>query len=484
MSKCLINGANFIFNASLLTTKYYFYPMKKLFLVSTMLLLLSMTSIGQHKDSIAFKNIATHILTQGKCYQDLRVLCKTIGHRLSGSAQASKAVEWAEQTLREAGCDKVWLQPVQVPVWRRGEEHLALKFSKEAEYIDVPMSSLGNSEGTGGRLLKAPIVMVRSFDEFEQLSKAEVEGKIIFFNYAFRQDFAHTFPGYGDAVKYRWQSPMIAGKKNVAGIIIRSISTGEDDYPHTGSTKYEDGSPRFPAVAIGNKTADKLEKACLKGHAEAVLKSECSMQGTAMSFNVIGEITGSSKPKDFIVVGGHLDSWDIGEGAHDDGAGCVQSIEVLRAYKQLGIRPKHSIRAVMFMNEENGLKGGLAYADSALARKEKHVFALESDAGGFSPRGIETTMNMQQREQFKKYIPLFLPYGVYNFDEEGGGADVSPLKKQGVVVGELLPDSQRYFDVHHTDNDVFETVNHRELKLGAAAMAMLIYVVDQHELLD
>lgn len=445
---------------------------------------LSSTVKAQNKDSLVFKQISDQILTQGKCYEDLRVLCKTIGHRLSGSAAASKAVGWAEQTLREAGCDKVWLQPVQVPVWRRGEEHLALRFSKDGEFIDVPMTSLGNSEGTGGRLLKATVVMVRSFDEFEKLSKEEVEGKIIFFNYPFRQDFAHTFPGYGDAVKYRWQSPMIAGKKNVAGIIIRSISTGEDDYPHTGTTKYEEGSPRFPAVAIGNKTADRLERACFKGNVEAMLKSECSMQGTAMSFNVIGEITGSSKPKDYIVVGGHLDSWDLGEGAHDDGAGCVQSIEVLRAYKQLGIRPKHSIRAVMFMNEENGLKGGLAYADSAFARNEKHVFALESDAGGFSPRGIETTMSKKQREQFKKFIPLFLPYGVYDFDKDGGGADVSPLKKQNVVVGELLPDSQRYFDVHHTANDVFETVNHRELKLGAAAMAMMIYLVDQHELLD
>lgn len=457
--------------------------MKRLKLLSAALAFAAVAN-AQQSDSAAFKKIAEQILTQGKCYDDLRVLCKTIGHRLSGTAQASKAVEWAEQTLRDAGCDKVWLQPVLVPVWRRGEEHLALKFSKDGEFIDVPMTSLGNSEGTGGHLLKAPIVMVRSFDEFEKLSKAEVEGKIIFFNYHFRQDFAQTFPGYGDAVKYRWQSPMIAGKKNVAGIIIRSISSGEDDYPHTGSTKYEEGSARFPAVAVGNKTADRLEKACMKGNAEAALKSDCSMQGTAMSFNVIGEITGSSKPKDYIIVGGHLDSWDIGEGAHDDGAGCVQSIEVLRAFKQTGIRPKHSIRAVMFMNEENGLKGGTAYADSALAKKEKHVFALESDAGGFSPRGIETTMNKKQREQFKKYIPLFLPYGVYDFDKDGGGADVSPLKKQNVVIGELLPDSQRYFDVHHTDNDVFETVNHRELKLGAAAMAMLIYVVDQHELLD
>lgn len=437
---------------------------------------------AQQSDSMIFKNIADQVLTRGKCYEDLRVLCKKIGNRLSGTEQAAKAVEWGAETLRAAGADKVWLQPVEVPVWRRGEEHLALQFSSKGDYIEVPMTSLGNSEGTGNRLLKAPVVMVKSFDEFEQLEENAVAGKIIFFNYRFRQDFPQTFNGYGDAVKYRWQSPIIAAKKNVAGIIIRSISTGADDVPHTGSTKYAEKGNKFPIVAIGNQTADKLEKACSKGLTAALLRSNCGMQGIALSYNVIGEITGSTKPDEYIVAGGHLDSWDVGEGAHDDGAGCVQSIEVLRTLKQLGIRPKRTLRAVLFMNEENGLKGGTAYADSALARKEHHIFALESDAGGFAPRGIETTMNKQQRERFNKYSSLFLPYGVYDFDKEGGGADVSPLKKQGTVIGELLPDSQRYFDLHHTDADVFEAVNHRELKLGAAAMTMMIYLVDKHDL--
>lgn len=457
--------------------------MKRLKLLSA-LLACALAGQAQQNDSAVFSRISSHILTKGKCYEDLRILCKKVGNRISGSKQAEWAVEWGEKTMREAGCDKVWLQPVEVPVWKRGEEHLALKFSKDQDYIDVPMSSLGNSEGTGDKVLKAPILMLGSFEEFENLNAQDVEGKIIFFNYRFRQDFPNTFPGYGDAVKYRWQSPIIAGKKKPAAIIIRSISTGEDDFPHTGSTRYEENGPKFPVVAIGNKTADRLEKACTKGHTYAMLRSNCGMKGTAMSYNVIGEISGSTKPNDYIVVGGHLDSWDVGEGAHDDGAGCVQSIEVLRSFKQLGIRPKHTIRAILFMNEENGLKGGVAYADSAQARKERHIFALESDAGGFAPRGIETTMDKKQRDRFKKYAHLFLPYGVYNFDENGGGADVSPLKKQGVVIGELLPDSQRYFDLHHTDADVFEAVNHRELKLGAAAMAMMIYIVDQKNIVE
>lgn len=435
-------------------------------------------------DSAAVRRIADQILTRGKCYDDLRILCKRVGNRISGSPEAEKAVKWAYSTMKDAGFDSVWLQPVRVPVWIRGQERLAIRFSKSTDFVTVPVLSLGNSQGTDGLELECPVVMVHTFEELEQLDQKELKGKILFFNYRFRQDFANTFEGYGDAVKYRWQSPMKAAGKGIAGIIIRSISTGVDDFPHTGSTRYADSGGFFPVVAIGNTTADKLERACANGNPVVRLESECSMDGTAMSYNVIGEMRGTVTPGKYIVVGGHLDSWDVGEGAHDDGAGCVQSIEVLRTFKKLGLRPRHSIRAVMFMNEENGLKGGLAYADSAAARKEQHIVAIESDAGGFAPRGIEFSASREQRERIKKLAPLFLPYGVYHFDGDGGGADVGPLKKQGAVIAELLPDSQRYFDLHHTDNDVFEQVNHRELKLGAVAMTMMVYLLDKYDLLD
>lgn len=457
--------------------------MKKI-LFTTISFLIGASSFAQNEDSIMFKRISNQILNEGKCYDNLRVLCKQIGHRLSGSRASLDAVQWGVETLKEAGCDKVWLQPVKVPVWHRGNESLEIKFAKGEGFIKVPMTSMGNSEGTKGRRVQANILMVHSFEELKALSKEDVEGKILFFNYPFKQDFVMTFKGYSDAVKYRWQSPILAAAYNPKAIIIRSVSTGKDDFPHTGSTKYADEGFKIPIVGIGNYTADKLAIACNKGAVEAALKSECTMLGEALSYNVIGEIKGSSKHKDYMLVGGHLDSWDVGEGAHDDGAGCVQSIEVLRCFKNLGIRPKRTIRAVLFMNEENGLRGGQAYADSALARNEHHSLALESDAGGFSPRGIETTMSKAQREKFKPYIPLFLPYGVYSFDGHGGGADVSPLEKQNVVIGELLPDSQRYFDVHHSNNDVFENVNHRELKLGAAAMAMMLYIVDKYDITD
>jgi carboxypeptidase Q len=198
------------------------------------------------------------------------------------------------------------------------------------------------------------------------------------------------------------------------------------------------------------------------------------------SFNVIGEIKGSEHPEQIIVVGGHLDSWDVGEGAQDDGAGCVQSIEVIRAFKALGIRPKCTIRAVLYMNEENGLKGGMAYADSAKANNEHHILALETDAGGFSPRGFGLHMDAKKKAQVQKYKKLFLPYGVYDFDGDEGGADISPLTKAGVPSIGLMPDSQRYFDQHHTNNDVFETVSHRELKLGATVLTGMIWLISEH----
>jgi Zn-dependent M28 family amino/carboxypeptidase len=264
------------------------------------------------------------------------------------------------------------------------------------------------------------------------------------------------------------------------------MSTGTDDFPHTGSMRYADTvKKKIPEMALGNITADQLEAACKKGEVMAKMKSDCKMMpGMVRSYNVIGEIKGSEFPEKIITVGGHLDSWDVGEGAHDDGAGCVQSIEIIRVFKALNIKPKYTIRAVLFMNEENGLKGGEAYADSAASKKEKHVLAIESDAGGFSPRGIGMEMPAVCKEKICAYKHLFMAYNVYDFEHDEGGADIGPLhRKLNVPVAGLIPDCQRYFDYHHTDNDVFEAVNHRELKLGAVTMAQLIYLVSEHGLL-
>ncbi len=434
------------------------------------------------QDSLQMRKISDEIMLHGTCYENLRVLTKTIGHRISGSPEAARAVTWGEKAMKEAGADKVWLQAADVPYWYRGKESLYLKMGKE--YKKVRALSLGNSEGTYGKTLEAPIIMVHNFDEFKALPESEVKGKIVFFDYRFRQDFVFTFEGYGDAVRYRWASPSIAAQKGAVGVIIRSMSTGKDDFPHTGGMHYTDSIKKIPEMSLGNITADELERACEKGAPMAKMTSECHMMPQPVhSFNVIGEIKGTETPERIITVGGHLDSWDVGEGATDDGAGCVQSIEIIRAFKALGLKPKCTIRAVLFMNEENGDRGGEAYADSAKAKNEHHVLAIESDAGGFSPRGIGLEMPDSLKQQITKYKNLFLQYGVYDFSREEGGTDIGPLKKQmNVPLAGLLPDSQRYFDLHHTDNDTFEQVNHRELKLGAVVMAQLIYLVSEHGL--
>lgn len=452
----------------------------KLRLLSLLALLSAFTAPAQ--DSVTFRKIADEIMLHSTCYDNLRVLCKTVGHRVSGSPAAARAVEWGDKTMKETGADRVWLQPADVPYWYRGKESLYLNL--DGEYIKVDALSLGNSQGTDGKTINAPIIMVRSFDELNALPESAVRGKIVFYNYRFRQDFIFTFQGYGDAVKYRGAGPSRAARKGAAGILIRSMSTGEDDFPHTGATHYNDSFAHIPAMALGNRTADKLERACKAGQVMAKLTSECHMMpGLVHSYNVIGEIKGTEHPERIITVGGHLDSWDVGEGANDDGTGCVQSMEVLRAFRALGLKPKCTIRAVLFMNEENGQKGGQAYADSAKVKHEQHILAVETDAGGFSPRGIGTVMTAAQKDKLLQYKNLFLPYGVYDFSRDEGGSDIEPLHdKLGVPLAGLVPDSQRYFDIHHTNNDVFENVNHRELKLGATVLAQLIWTVSEQGL--
>jgi len=434
------------------------------------------------QDSLIFRKISNEIMLHGTCYDNLRVLTKTVGNRISGSPAAAKAVVWGEKTMKETGADKVYLQPANVPYWYRGKEHLWLKMGRK--YHEVEALSLGNSQGTNGKILKAEVIMVHNYDEFKALPESEVKGKIVFFNYRFRQDLILTFEGYGDAVKYRGGSPSVAAEKGAVGVIIRSMSTAVDDFPHTGGMYYKDSTKKIPEMSLGNITADALEKACEKGGVMAKMKSQCHMMPALVpSYNVIGEIKGTETPEKIITIGGHLDSWDVGEGAMDDGAGCVQSMEVLRVFKALGIRPKCTIRAVLFMNEENGQKGGQAYADSAFSKHEKHIIAIETDAGGFSPRGIGMNVNAKQREKIQRYKDLFLPYGVYDFSHEEGGSDIEPIhKKLDIPLAGLMPDCQRYFDYHHTNNDILENVNHRELKLGAVVLAQFIYLVSEQGL--
>ena len=434
------------------------------------------------KDSAVFRQMSNHILTNYSCYKDLHDLCKQVGRRISGSPQAEQAVNWGKEVFEKIGCDRVFLQEVMVPHWVRGEEEASLIIKGKKRPLRI--SSLGNAVGTGEQGIFAPILKVDDIDELKRMNPEQVKGKIVFFNYRFDQTNINTFESYGPCVFYRWGAPSEASKLGAVGVVIRSVSSAYDDKPHTGSLTYNKDYPAIPAVAISNLEADALEQT-LKVNKEVSLqlRTTCQMLSDVKSHNVVAEIKGTEKPDEIIVFGGHLDSWDIGEGANDDGAGVVQAIEVLRVFKELGIKPKRTIRAVLFMNEENGLRGGKRYAELAEENHEKHILAIESDAGGGTPMGFSMDMDRAQREKIKSKASLFLPYNIWNFDRDGGGADIGPLKRKfGTPVMELMPDSQRYFDVHHSDNDVFENIHRRELCLGAAAMSQMVYLVSNYGL--
>ena len=440
-------------------------------------ILFSATAFSQQKDEIVVPSILKEVLENGQAYDNLRVLTKQIGHRLSGSKASEKTVIWAKAALLAAGADSVWLQPVLVPKWTRGIEHLTVKQGKRT--MKLAMTSLGNSEGTKGKLLNASIIYFEQLKDLENADPKEVSGKIVYLNGPFPLDHPCTFDGYSEIGANRYRGPGIASKKGAIGYILRSLSTGVDDVPHTGVMFYGDAQNKIPSVALGNASADSLKSWLEKGEVTAQLQSDCGMKGEVMSYNIIGELKGEDAG--IITIGGHHDSWDVGEGAQDDGAGCVQSIELIRVFKALKLKPKHTIRAVLFANEENGARGGKTYADSAVSKKERHIFALESDAGGFTPRGFSLEMDSEKKALISSWGELLLPFGIYDFSRAGGGVDISPLQKAfGTSLADLSPDSQRYFDLHHTTNDVFEAVNKRELELGAGAMAALIFLVDQH----
>lgn len=453
----------------------------RLKLFTAILTFVSFTAFAQQEDSLFIRSLADEILVNGRAYENLRVLTKQVGARLAGSPGMVKAEAWGKKTLEEAGADKVWLQECMVPHWVRGGKDEASIVQPQKKSLDV--LALGNSVGTGPKGITAPVILVQSFDELDQ-RKDEVKGKIVFYNYRFNDKLVKTFQAYGDASRYRGQGPSRAARYGAVAVLVRSMSHSADNNPHTGSTSYVDSLPKIPAAAVGLQDANRLADLIKSGkEVKLFLKTNAQMLPDTIGHNVIGEWRGTEFPDEIITVGGHLDSWDPAEGAHDDGAGCVQSIEVLRALKAIGYKPKRTIRVVLFANEENGLRGGNKYAEEAKAKNEKHYFALESDAGGFSPRGFGFTVSAAQLEKIRQYAPLFLPYGVYELNQGGGGADIGPLGRTfGTPLAGLQPDSQRYFDIHHARSDVFEAVNKRELELGAINMAALIYLVDKYGL--
>lgn len=436
--------------------------------------------VSQSSDSVMLKKIYDNMLTESRCYGWLDFLSNKIGGRLSGSPEAARAVEYVHMELKKLGADSVYLQEVMVPHWERGGKEEAW-MAIDGKKTPLSICALGGSIATEEKGLSAQVVEVRDWEEMEKKGRSVIKGKIVFMNHPMKPEFVNTFDAYGEAAKYRWGTATRAAKLGAAGVIVRSMTLAMDDYPHTGAMGYEDSVPKIPACAISTKGAELLSKSLRLNPGLVVgFKQQCRIFPDALSHNIISEIRGSDFPDEVIVVGGHLDAWDNGDGSHDDGAGVVQSMEVLRVLKALQIRPKRTIRCVAFMNEENGGRGGKKYAEEAAKSGQKNIAAIESDAGGFTPRGFTFKGDSALRASVMRHKELFYPYLLRDWRPGYGGADINHLENQGTLLIGFSPDSQRYFDVHHAETDTFDKINKRELELGAASMAGLAWIISEY----
>jgi hypothetical protein len=424
--------------------------------------------------------IFVEALAHGQAHSNLRTLTARHPGRLAGTKSLEGAVVWGQQTLGALGLDRVYTQDVTVPHWERGAPESVQLLDAADRPLPLAAAALGTSAATPEGGLVAEVVEVHSLDELAHLGREKIAGKIVFFNRPANPAHFQTALAYRDAGDQRNQGPGAAAAYGAVAALTRSLTLAHDDVPHTGNSTFPPGTPAIPAAALSTVAADRLSDAlALRPHARVKIAIHARTLPDAPSHNVIGEIRGSEFPGEIILVGGHLDSWDLAPGAHDDGAGVVQSIEVLRLFRALGLKPRHTLRCVLFTNEENGLRGATRYTELARAAAERHLFAVETDSGGFAPSGFNLGSTQgDAHERAARWRSLFEPWGVWNFTKGSGGADVGPLLLLGVTVAGLTPDSQRYFDYHHTAIDSIDKVNPRELHLGAAALASLIWLVD------
>lgn len=446
-------------------------------------LVLIVFQVHAQDDKQRIRAVFDEALTSWESYSNLEWLCENTAGRICGTPEAAAAVEFTYQLMLKMDLDTVWKQECMVRNWKRGSPELSRIVSGVFGTTDVPVCALGLSIGTGENGISAGLVEVMDFKELEKI-KDLIPGRIVFFNRPMDQRLIATFSSYGGAANQRTSGPALAAKYGAVACIVRSLSSELDDYPHTGVSRFDADSKQIPAFAISTNGAELLS-AQLKTDPDLRLwlKSTCQTYPDVLSHNVIGEIRGSEFPDEIITIGGHLDAWDIGEGAHDDGGGCMQAIEVLRLFNATGIRPKHTIRAVMFMDEEVAQRGGKAYADAAIANGETHIAAMESDRGVLTPRSVTIGTDPVRFEKALQWENLFKPYDL-KIVKGGGGVDISPLRKVNpdlVYLG-MLPDAQRYFRFHHSAFDTFEQVDRREMQMGAAAMAALIYLYDKYGL--
>jgi Zn-dependent M28 family amino/carboxypeptidase len=422
--------------------------------------------------------IADSLLLHKKGYDYLKELCE-LGHRLSGSENSIKAIKWAEAKMKKLGFDNVLLQPVMVPRWVRGKiEKAIIVNSKQYNGRKLSVSALGGSIGTDKQGMTAKVIEVNSTQELKTLGD-KVKGKIVFVNKVFNEKNYDTFKSYGEIASERYKGPLECSKYGAVAMILRSATSKYDNVPHTGVTAPFDSLKAIPSASIGLKDADYLSKALRQDpNLKINLNLSCKNEGEVQSYNVIGEIKGSELPEEVIVIGGHFDSWDVSCGAHDDGAGCIQSMEVLDIFKRLNISPKRTIRCVFFINEENGTRGGTEYGNYAKTAGEKHIVAIESDRGISLPRGFYVDSDSTTLNKIKTWLPLLENTGIDWIKKGGSGVDISKIDNCKIRIG-FVPDWQHYFDYHHSANDELESVSPRELELGTAAIAILTLLLSE-----
>lgn len=455
--------------------------MKKLFAFYIWLSLYGLQVMAQTSDVVMLRKLYDEALKNGQTDSNLRYLTSRIGSRISGSPQAQETVVWSKNVLAQYNPDTVYLQPVMVPHWSRGPKERSYYTSK-GRAVRMDVCALGGSVGTNG-MITAGVVEVKSWAELEALPDTVVRGKFVFFNRAMDPAEIEVFKAYLATVDQRTKGAIAASRKGAVGALIRSLTLAKDDYPHTGAMSYDSSVKKIPAAALSTNSADLLSNALKQDVSlQYSLHMQCVQLPEVPSYNVIAEIKGSRVPDEYVTVGAHADTWDLSEGASDDGTGLVQAMEVIRLFRATNLVPERTVRVILYMNEEAGAHGAIEYAKQAMLKKEKHVAVIESDAGGFMPRGFRIEATPSAMSQLLKWNNLFKPYKANNIALQQRGVDLIPMKGQATALISLDCDDSRLFDIHHSALDNYDKINPREVAMGAAAMAAMVALISKYGL--
>jgi hypothetical protein len=450
-------------------------------LLLIIVLIIGLKSNSQDTDSLLISKIYKNALTSFDSYNNLKFLCEKTPGRIVGTKASLAALEYMKKVLTFYKLDSVYLQKFNAPKWDCNSDPTLYIMRGTKKNKELNICALGPSVATDKDGLIAQVIEVTSFEELEKFGNNKIKGKIIFFNRPMENKQFSTSKAYIDAFDQRLHGASEASKYGAVAVIVRSLTTSIDSFPHSGVVVYKDTIKEIPAVAISTRDAELLSNK-MKNTPDLALKLTvgCKQYKPAESYNIIGEIKGQKKSDEIILIGAHIDGLYNAPGAHDDGAGCVQVVDVLRIFKELNIKPKRTIRVVLFMDEEMKQTGAEEYAALTEKMKLKHYIAIESDRGGHTPRGfsIDADSSVIKRIcRFKKYLE---PYKVSDFHKGYGGVDIKRLKKFNVPLIGFFPDGQRYFDYHHSANDSFDKIHQRELQLGTASIATLVYLIDKH----